>query len=59
MVFVVGYIGLPDMQYRDVTVIAQNEYEARDKADYKLLCIYGRDNFDCLCVQSFEILHQN
>lgn len=48
--YVVTYIGLPDMQYRDVTVWASSEEEARDLADAELLRIYGKDNFDCLAV---------
>lgn len=46
--FVVTYIGLPDMQYRDVTVWAIDATEAREKADAELLRIYGIDNIDCL-----------
>lgn len=46
--WVVTYIGLPDMQYRDVTVFAESKEEARDKADAILLAEYGKDNFDCL-----------
>lgn len=48
--YVVTYIGLPDMQYRDVTVWAATPDDARDLADAKLLAIYGIDNFDCLGV---------
>jgi len=48
--FVVGYIGLPDMQYRDVPVLAFDTIEARSLADIELLGIYGMDNFDCLGV---------
>ncbi len=46
--FIVTYIGLPDMQYKDVKVWANDEKKARDLADIELLKEYGRDNFDCL-----------
>lgn len=59
MVYTVKYIGLPDMQYRDVTVSAENEEEARDLADYFLLCKYGRDDFDCLSVECFGEINLN
>lgn len=48
--YVVNYIGLPDMQYRDVTVWAKDKEEARDIADAELLKEYGLDGFDCLGV---------
>jgi len=56
--YVATYIGLPDMQYRDVTVWAVNSEEARDKADAELLAIYGMNNFDCLDVREPEF-HMN
>lgn len=50
MTYIVTYIGLPDAQYKDVEVDADNEEQARDEADSKLLAEYGRDNFDCIQV---------
>lgn len=49
--FVATYIGLPDMQYKDVTVFANNRIEARDLSDFLLLTEYGKDNFDCILVR--------
>lgn len=48
LVWVTTYIGLPDMQYRDVVTYGINKEIARDKADAELLRIYGKDVFDCL-----------
>lgn len=56
--WVVTYIGLPDCQYKDVTVWAESKEEARDLADAELLREYGKDNFDCLDVRKPDF-HQN
>lgn len=55
--WVATYIGLPDMQYRDVTVWATNKEAARDKADAELLRIYGKYGFDCLAVREPDFHH--
>lgn len=48
MTYTVGYIGLPDMMYRDVIVEARNAQEAEAIADKQLLAEYGTDGHDCL-----------
>lgn len=48
--FVVTYIGLPDCQYKDVTIWAEDKNDALEKANAKLLAEYGMDGFDCLSV---------
>jgi protein-disulfide isomerase-like protein with CxxC motif len=57
MNYVVTYIGLPDRKYRDVFVEANSYIEARDNADYELLQEYGKDGFDCLSVEQYNILN--
>jgi len=44
--YTITYIGLPDMQYRDVTVNAACSGDACAMGDAYLLSIYGRDDFD-------------
>lgn len=56
--WVATYMGLPDMQYKDVTVWAETKEEAREKADAELLAEYGKDGFDCLDVKEPEF-HDN
>lgn len=56
--WVTTYIGLPGMQYRDVTTWADDAVEARSLADIELLMIYGTDGFDCLDTKEPEF-HTN
>lgn len=46
--YIVSYIGLPDMQYRDIPVFCALESEAESKAGFELKKLYGRKDFDII-----------